>query len=422
MKRDSFGRWNRPASQLTRRDFNRLLAAFGATVAYGVVARAACAGEPVRYELLAQRAESAAKAESRAAAQAQVTLRFGVSGHTPATMQVLRLGLTEFKDELAKRTNDAVNVELLGGNSICTELTCVQKCLAGTVHGYNSSTQNAARTVPFFNCLDFPYLFPSRASMFHFFYHPNSEALLRKPLRERFNVEFLWTSCELRNLYMGLGWRDKQRVRRPEDIRGTKIRVTGSDLGRTAVSLFGANPIPLDWAETLEGLKSGVVDGQETSSAAAAAFNMGTVTAQDVGVEFFAFTEHTAMDARVFAKLESKVQEAIRESAFLAQQFTQREIEKSLSEVVGMQDPPKPGTLWAKHNVRVNVLTREEKAAWVERASPQSNPKPYEAWRERIAKLVGGTDVYAAIHKIAREVPETARAESIPARRWWTAA
>lgn len=422
MTRNSISDPARPASRLTRREFNRLVGAFGATVAYGVLAKAVRAAEPVTYPLLAQRAEQAMKAEARTAAQAQVNLRFGVSGHTPATLQVLRLGLLEFKDDVAKRTNGAVNIELLGGNSICTELTCVQKSLAGTVHGYNSSTQNAARTVPFFNCLDFPFLFPNRAGMFHFFYHPKSETLFRKPLREKFNVEFLWTSCELRNLYMGLGWRDKPRVRRPEDIRGKKIRVTGSDLGRMAVDMFGANAIPLDWSETLEGLKSGVVDGQETSSAAAAAYNMGTVTSQDVVVEYFAFTEHTAMDARVFARLDSKFQQAIRESAFAMQQFTQRENEKSLEDIVGLQDPPKPGTIWAKHGVRVNILTKDEKKAWVERASPQNNPKPYEAWRERIAKLVGGADVYAEIYRIAREVPENARADSIPAKRWWTEA
>jgi len=405
--------------RLSRREFNRLVGAFGATVAYGVLAKAVRAAEPVDFHLLAQRGKEAAKAEARAAARAEVNLRFGISGHTPATTKVLRIGIYEFKEEVTRLTNGAVNIELLGGNSICTELTCIQKCLAGTVHGYNSSTQNAAHTVPFFNALDFPFLFPSRASMFHFFYHPKSETLLRKPLRERFNVEFLWTSCELRNLFMGLGWRDKPRVRRPEDIRGSKIRVTGSDLGRIAVGLFGANPIPLDWAETLEGLKSGVVDGQETSSAAAAAFNMGTVTSQDVLVGYFAFTEHTAMDARAFSRLDGKVQQAIRDAAFAMQQFTQRENEKSLEDVVGLQDPPKPGTIWAKHGVQVNVLSKEEKAAWVERASPQRNPKPYEAWRERIAKLAGGTDIYAEISRIAREVPENARADSIPANRWW---
>jgi TRAP-type transport system periplasmic protein len=399
---------------ISRRDFHRLVGAFGATAVYGVLAKSANAAESLN--AFAQRVKLAASEQKKVAAKSQVTLRFGISGQTPATTQVYKLGIYEFKEEVARRTNGAVNIELLGGNSVCTELTCIQKALAGSIQGFLSSTQNAANTVPFYNCLDFPYMFPSRASMFHFFYHPKSEASFRKPLREKYNVEFLWTACELRNIYMGLAWRDKVRVRRPSQIEGAKIRVTGSDLGRIALGLFGVNPIPLDWAETLEGLKSGLVDGQESMSVPAAAFNMGGVTSQDVGIEFFAGTEHTAMDARVFAKLESSIQKAIKDSAFVMQQFTQRENEKSLRDLVGMQDPPKAGTIWAKHGVKVNILTSAEKAEWEMKASPRSNPKPYEKWRERITKLSGGVDVYSEIYKIAREIPPGTPVEAVTPR------
>jgi len=408
-------------ARVSRRDFNRLVAAFGATTVYGVFIKAAAAAEPTTYLHLAQRAADEKKAEASRAAKAKVNLRFGVSGHTPATSEVLRIGIYEFRDDVAKRTNGDVNIELLGGNSLCTELTCIQKCLSGTMHGFNSSTQNAAHTVPFFNGLDFPFMFPDRASMYHFFYHPRSEAIFRKPLREKFNVEFLWTTAELRNIFMGQKWRDRPPVRRPEDIKGAKIRVTGSDLGRIAVGLFGANPVPLDWAETLEGLKSGVVDGQETFSTAAGGFNMGGVTGQEVVVGYFPGTEMTAMDARVFAKLDSKVRDAIRESAYMMQQWSQTENEKSLRERVGVEDPPKAGTLWAKHGVKVNVLTAQEREAWIRRASPQHNPKPYEAWRERITKLSGGTDLYAEITNIVKEVPAGTAADAVKPRKWWTA-
>lgn len=411
----------RKPERLSRRDFNRLVAAFGAVTAYGVFAKAGMAAEPRTYLHLAQRAAEENKAGAAQAAKARVNLRFGVSGHTPATSAVLRIGIYEFKDDVAKRTNGEVNIELFGGNSLCTELTCVQKCLGGTLQGFNSSTQNAAHTVPFFNCLDFPFMFPDRASMYHFFYHPRSEAVFRKPLREKYNIEFLWTTCELRNIYLGRKWLDRPRVRRPDDIKGAKIRVTGSDLGRIAVGLFGANPIPLDWAETLEGLKSGVVDGQETFSTAAGGFNMGGVTGQEVVVEYFPGTEMTAMDARAFAKLDSKVQEAIRESAFAMQQWSQKENEKSLREVVGVEDPPKPGTLWAKNGVKVNVLTGQEREEWIKRASPQHNPKPYEVWRERITKLSGGMDVYAEISKIVKELPAGTAADAVKPRKWWAA-
>lgn len=407
--------------RLSRRQFNQLFAGFGAAAAYAAIARTAAAGEPQTYVHLAQRAADASKAEASHAAKAKVNLRFGISGHTPATNEVLRIGVYQFKDDMLKRTNGEVNIELFGGNSLCTELTCIQKCLTGTMQGFNASTQNAAHTVPFFNCLDFPYLFSSRAALYYFFYDPRSETVFRKPLREKYNVEFLWTTCELRDIFMGAKWRDRARVRRPEDIKDARIRVTGSDLGRIALELFGANPIPLDWAETLEGLKSGVVDGQETFSTAAGAYNMGGVTGQEVVVDFFPGTEMTAMDARVFAKLEPDVQNALRESAFAMQQWSQRENEKSLRESVGVEDPPKPGTLWAKFGVKVNVLSKQEREAWVTRASPQYNPKPYEAWRERIAKLGGGTDVYGEIVKIVKDMPEDTKADAVKPRRWWVA-
>ena len=407
---------------ISRRDFNRLVGIFGATTLTGVLAKASRAGEPNSYIHLAQRAEEEKKAEAARAAKAKVNLRFGVSGHSPATSEVLRIGIYEFKDDVAKRTNGEVNIELFGGNSLCTELTCIQKCLAGTVHGFNSSTQNAAHTVPFFNALDFPFMFPDRASMYHFFYHPRSEAIFRRPLREKFNVEFLWTTAELRNLFMGQKWRDRPAVRRPDDIKGAKIRVTGSDLGRIAIGLFGANPVPLDWAETLEGLKSGVVDGQETFSTAAGGYNMGGVTGQEVVVGYFPGTEMTAMDSRVFGKLDSKVRNAIRDSAFMMQEWSQKENEKSLREKVGVEDPPKPGTLWAKHGVKVSVLTAQEREEWVRRASPQHNPKPYEVWRERISKLSGGTDMHAEITKIIKELPAGTAADAVKPRKWWMAA
>ena len=47
MTHDSAGDRRQHESRLTRRDFNRLVAAFGATVACGILTKAVRAGEPV---------------------------------------------------------------------------------------------------------------------------------------------------------------------------------------------------------------------------------------------------------------------------------------------------------------------------------------------------------------------------------------
>ena len=54
-------------------------------------------------------------------------------------------------------------------------------------------------------------------------------------------------------------------IRRPEDMRGLKIRVQNSDLFVSMVSSLGADPTPMDLGEVYQGLVQGVVDGAENN-------------------------------------------------------------------------------------------------------------------------------------------------------------
>ena len=58
----------------------------------------------------------------------------------------------------------------------------------------------------------------------------------------------------------------------------------------------------------------------------------------------------------------------------------------TLVKIVGITDPAPPGTLWAKQGVKVSKLTRKERLAWEELASPQYSPKPWEEWRDKLTQ------------------------------------
>ena len=109
------------------------------------------------------------------------------------------------------------------------------------------------------------------------------------------------------------------------------------------------------------------------------------------------------------------------EVAYDAQQYTQREQEKALVEVVGAVPNPGPNTLFAKGNVRVATLSDAELKKAEKMCSPEFQPKPWEEWRERLNKMSGGTDVYKEIYAIAREIPANATVPSVKPTRWWTA-
>ena len=52
-------------------------------------------------------------------------------------------------------------------------------------------------------------------------------------------------------------------VRKPEDLKGMKIRVLGGEVYRRLFATLGAEPIPMSWSELSIAIRQGVIEGQE---------------------------------------------------------------------------------------------------------------------------------------------------------------
>jgi len=347
------------------------------------------------------------------------TLKFGAAGFNEKNLLIERAGCLQFVNDLEERTDGAIRIEFIGNNQICGQLDCVKKTQQGIVDLYAASTQNSAGGAPYLNVLDYAYMFPSRAAQYHFLYHPGSQKVLRDPMRKKHKVEFLFSHAELRGIQLGLAWKDKPLVTSVTQLAGTKNRVTGTQLGRIAMELMKLNPTPIAWAETLDGLKQGLIDGAETWASAVAYANMSPVVSQVINLEFFCGTEHTAMSSKVFDKLGGELQDAVMESAYLTQVHVQAANEAALVNTVGFSDPQHPNTIFAKHGTRVSMLSDAAKREAEEMCSPEFHPQEWEKWRERLNGWSGGMDTYKFIYDIAREIPKDTLAENVEPRRWW---
>lgn len=401
------------AGNVSRRDFFRVAATYGLS---STMLAAAALGS-FTLPQLAQAAESNSKRRYKKAAKH--TLTFGASGFNENNLLIERAGCLDFLNDIEDRTDGEIRIEFVGDNQICGQLNCVKKTQQGIVDMFTASTQNSAGGAPYLNVLDYAYMFPSRAAQYHFLYHPDSQKLLRDPLRTRHGLQFLFSHCELRGLQMGMGWKDKPLITSIEQLRGTKNRVTGTQLGRIAMQLLELNPVPIAWSETLDGLKQGLIDGAETWAGAVAYANMSPVVSQSVDLRFFCGTEATMMSAKQFDAFSGELQDAVMESAYLTQVKIQAAQEAALVNTVGATVPSLPGTLFDKHNVRVAALSDEERAKAERICAPEFNPEPWTKWRERLDKWSGGQDTYGSIHKIAREIPRDMLAENVEPRRWW---
>ncbi len=198
--------------------------------------------------------------------------------------------------------------------------------------------------------------------------------------------------------------------------------MTGTQLGRIAMELLKLNPVPIAWEETLDGLKQGLIDGAETWASAVAYANMAPVVSQSVDLKFFCGTEHTSMSSKVFDAMDAHLQDAIMESAYLAQVHVQAANEAALVNTVGYSNPQLPGTIFAENNVRPAILPADQIKMAEEMCSPEFKPEPWAQWRERLNNWAGGIDTYQEIYKIAREIPADMKAENVEPRRWWRSA
>ncbi len=391
---------------ITRRDFHKIAGTFGLTSALSGWSGLKNLGLAPSSEALA--AEVSANKKKRYKKKAKFNLKFGGASYTEEGLKVLPTGPLNFIADLEERTDGEIRVEFIGGNQLCTELTCAKMCQEGKADFFSASTQNAASAMPYFNVLDFAYLWPSRASQYYFFYHPESESLFREPLRKFHKIQFLFTHCELRCLLMGQNYKDKPKIMTLDALKGAKLRVTASQLGRIALKLLGTNPVPVPWSETLNGLRIGLIDGAEAWSSVPYG-KMGEVVSQVVHCCFISGNGQTSMNLDLFEKLGAELQNAVMESAYLAQISVQKTSEAKLVSVTGITDPPLPGSYYDKYGVKNCYWSKSELEKAEQIASPKYNPGPWEEWRERLNHMAGGIDMFEELYKIAREMPRALR-------------
>ncbi|MDB2578609.1 MAG: TRAP transporter substrate-binding protein [Tateyamaria sp.] len=401
---------------ISRRDLFRVAGRYGMS---STLLAASGFGGAMSLANLASAAESTY--DKRFAKEAKFTLKFGAAGFNARNLLIERAGALEFARDLESRTDGEIRVEFIGDNQICGQVSCVEKCQQGIVDIYAASTQNSAGGAPYLNVLDYAYMFRNRADQYHFLYSPKSQALLREPYERRHGLKFLFSHAELRGIQLGMAWEDRETVTSVEQLFGTKNRVTGTQLGRIAMTALNLNPVPVAWEETLDALKQGLIDGAETWASAVAYANMSPVVSQSVHLNFFCGTEHTAMNASVFDSLGGELQDAVMESSYWAQTHVQAANEVALINTVGQSDPMMPNSIFAQNNVRNAFLSDAEIKKAEEMCSPEYQPQLWEEWRTRINGWQGGADTYQEIYDEVRTISADTLPENVEPRRWWKA-
>lgn len=162
-------------------------------------------------------------------------------------------------DLVRQRTSGRINMKLYPGVSLVQgdqtrEFTAIRQGIIDMAVG---STINWSPQVRELNLFSLPFLMPDYKAIDALTQGEVGKQLFGI-LERQGVVPLAWGENGYRELT-----NSKREVRKPEDLKGMKIRVVGSPLFLDTFRALGANPTQMSWADAQPALASGAVDGQE---------------------------------------------------------------------------------------------------------------------------------------------------------------
>jgi TRAP-type C4-dicarboxylate transport system substrate-binding protein len=205
-------------------------------------------------------------------------------------------GLVVFKNYVEAASNGAIEVELFIGTQLCSNGTeCLQGIADGTIDIVIQTSGGTAGLFPFVQVLDLPYLMADDRV---------AETVLANgspfvKTMQRMVKETSGGAIRLMTIGNTGGWRNfantKQRVQKPEDLKGMKIRTVVADLPQELVKSLGAAPTPIPWPELFTSLQTGVVEGSKNGIT-----DIMSMKFPDAGLKYVTLDGHAYMGALWF--------------------------------------------------------------------------------------------------------------------------
>jgi tripartite ATP-independent transporter DctP family solute receptor len=286
-----------------------------------------------------------------------------------------------------ERTQGRINIKLYPGVSLIQgdqtrEFSALRQ---GVIDMAVGSTINWSPQVKSLNLFSLPFLMPDYAAVDALTQGEVGQEIF-KNLEKAGVVPLAWGENGYREVS-----NSKRAIRKPEDLKGLKIRVVGSPIFSDMFSALGANPTQMSWADAQPALASGAVDGQENPLSIFTAAKLHTVAQKHLTLwGYVADPLIFVVNRDVWESWTPADREIVRQAAVEAGKQEIELARKGLTE----GEPPVLKDI-AANGVSVVKLSPTEREAFVKGTRPV-----YDKWKKTVGEaLVAKAEAAVAARK-----------------------
>lgn len=168
-------------------------------------------------------------------------------------------GALKFKEEAEKLLPGKVEVQVFPSSQLFGDAKEMEAVLLGDVQFIAPSLSKFDRYTKQLQVFDLPFLFSDIQAVDRFQQGAEGQALLDSMKKKGLKGLAYWHNG-MKQLSS-----NKEKLARPEDVKGLKYRIQASDVLEAQFRALNANPQKMSFSEVYQALQTGVVDGQENT-------------------------------------------------------------------------------------------------------------------------------------------------------------
>jgi C4-dicarboxylate-binding protein DctP len=193
---------------------------------------------------------------SLAWSQTPIVVKFS---HVVAEKTPKGMGALKFKELAEQKLPGKVQVQVFPSSQLFGDAKELEALLLGDVQFIAPSLSKFDRYTKKIQVFDLPFLFDNLEAVDRFQSGPAGQGLLTS-MTNRGLIGLAYWHNGMKQLSTG-----KDKLVRPEDVKGLKFRIQASDVLEAQFRALSANPQKMAFAEVYQALQTGVVDGQENT-------------------------------------------------------------------------------------------------------------------------------------------------------------
>jgi tripartite ATP-independent transporter DctP family solute receptor len=177
-------------------------------------------------------------------------------GHAVATSSHFHSGALKFKEEVEKRTNGEVVVQVFPSGQLGSLREMLEGVQMGNLDFVVAVSSFVATFCPDVYIFDMPALFDNNEHAYRAMDGKLGDHLNAK-LETVGILSLGWFQHGFRNIS------SNKDIKTVDDLKGVRLRIMPSNIFRDIFLALGADPVPMNWEELFTALQQGTVDGQE---------------------------------------------------------------------------------------------------------------------------------------------------------------